>query len=191
VPTVFGGTRPIRWIGRYRYKKSHPAKPWVRNVLPIRIARSALGPNVPHADLYISEAHALLIDGTLVAAGNLVNGTTIVRYDARELDELEFFHIKLERHDVIYAEGAPTETLLEVDESAVNFAEYLRQYGPVTAEETRCAPLLRYTYRRGEIKSSFRSAISPLIDRRQPVDIIRDKLDARGFALSRQPELVS
>jgi hypothetical protein len=159
--------------------------------LPIRIARSALGPNVPHADLYISEAHALLIDGTLVAAGNLVNGTTIVRYDARELDELEFFHIKLERHDVIYAEGAPTETLLEVDESAVNFAEYLRQYGPVTTEETRCAPLLRYTYRRGEIKSSFRSAISPLIDRRQPVDIIRDKLDARGFALSRQPELVS
>jgi hypothetical protein len=36
---------------------------------------------------------------------------------------LEFFHIKLERHDVIYAEGTPTETLLEVDESAANFAE--------------------------------------------------------------------
>ena len=191
LPTVFGGACPIQWIGRYRYRKSDPTKPWVRNVMPIRIARSALSPNVPYANLYISEAHALLIDGVLVAAGNLVNDTTITRYDARELDELEFFHIKLERHDVIYAEGAPTETLLEVDESAVNFAEYLRQYGPVTTEETPCAPLFRYGYRRGEIKSCFRSAISPWIDRRQPVDIMRDKLDARGIALLREAEFIS
>jgi hypothetical protein len=191
LPTVFGGMRPIQWIGRYRYRKSDPAKAWVRTILPIRIAPSALGPDVPHADLYISETHALLIDGVLVAAGNLVNDTTIFRCDMRELDELELFHIKLERHDVIYAEGAPSETLLEVDESAVNFAEYLRQYGPVTTKETPCAPLLPYEYRRGEIKSCFRSAISPWIDRRQPVDIIRDELDARGIALSRRSELVS
>jgi hypothetical protein len=190
LPTVFGGTRAIQWIGRYQYRKSDPAKAWVRSILPIRIARSALGPDVPHGVLYVTETHALLIDGVLVQAGNLVNDTTITRYDARDLDELEYFHIKLERHDVIYAEGAPTETLLEVDESAANFAEYLRQYGPVTTKETPCAPLLRYEYRRGEIKSCFRSAISPWIDRRQPVDIIRDELDARGIALLRQSELV-
>jgi hypothetical protein len=190
LPTFFGGTRPIQWIGRYQYRRSDPAKAWVRSILPIRIARSALGPNVPYGDLYVTETHALLIDGLLVQAGNLVNDTTITRYDARDLDELEFFHIKLERHDVIYAEGAPTETLLEVDENAANFAEYLRQYGPVTAKETPCAPLLRYEYRRGEIKSCFRSAISPWIDRRQPADIIRDKLEARGIALLRRSELV-
>src|SRR5215467_8176726 len=51
LPTVFGGACPIQWIGRYRYRKSDPVKPWVRNVMPIRIARSALGPNVPHTDL--------------------------------------------------------------------------------------------------------------------------------------------
>src|SRR6516162_8255359 len=191
LPTVFGGACPIQWIGRYRYRKSDPVKPWVRNVMPIRIARSTLGTNVPHATLYISEAHALLIDGVLVAAGDLVNDMTITRYDAREFDELEFFHIKLERHDVIYAEGAPTETLLEVDESALNFAEYLRQHGPVTTEETPCAPLFRDRYRRGEIKSCLRNAISPWIDRRQQVDIIRDKLDARGIALLREAELIS
>ena len=183
LPTVFGGTRAIQWIGRYRYRKSDPAKAWVRSILPIRIARSALGRDVPHGDLYVTETHALLIDGVLVQAGNLVNDTTITRYDARDLDELEFYHIKLERHDVIYAEGAPTETLLEVDESAANFAEYFRQYGPATTKETPCAPLLRYEYRRGEIRSCFRSAISPWIDRRQQVDIIRDKLDARGIRL--------
>jgi hypothetical protein len=191
LPTVFGGISRIQWIGRYRFKRSDPTKAWVKDVLPIRIARSALGPDVPHADLYITQTHALLIDGVLVAAGNLVNGTTITRHDASELDELEFFHIKLELHDVIYAEGAPCETLLNVDENAANFAEYLRQYGPRESEEIPCAPLLRYSYRRGEIKSCFRSAISPWIDRRQTVDIIRDKLDARGIALLRETEFIS
>jgi hypothetical protein len=141
--------------------------------------------------LYITQTHALLIDGVLVEAGNLLNGTSITRYNGSELDELGFFHIKLERHDVIYAAGAPCETLLNVDENAANFAEYLRQYGPPRAEATPCAPVLRYGYRRGEVKSCFRSAISPWYDCRQTVDVIRDKLDARRIALSRGSELTS
>ena len=36
-----------------------------------------------------------------------------------------------------------------------------------------------------------RSAISPWIDRRKTVDIIRDKLDARGAALLRESKLMS
>jgi Hint domain len=191
LPSVFGGTCAIQWIGRYSFKKGDPTKGWVRSVLPIRIARSALCDDVPHADLYVTQTHAVLVDGVLVAAGNLVNGTTITRYDAAELDRLEYFHIKLPRHDVIYAEGAPCETLLEVDENAANFAEYLRQYGPPTAEETPCLPRINYGYRRGEIRSYFRSAIAPWIDYRQEADIIRDKLDIRGMALLRKPELVS
>src|SRR6478736_3826279 len=35
LPTVFGGVRPIQWIARYRYKKSNPAKSWVRDVRPV------------------------------------------------------------------------------------------------------------------------------------------------------------
>jgi hypothetical protein len=63
LPTMFGGLRPVQWIGRYPRKKSDPSKPWVESALPIRIARSALAPNVPHADLYVTAAHSLLIDG--------------------------------------------------------------------------------------------------------------------------------
>jgi hypothetical protein len=190
LPSVFGGTQAIQWIGRYSFTKGDPAKGWVRGVLPIRIARSALGDNVPHADLYVTQNHSVLVDGVLVAAGNLVNGTTITRYDAAELDRLEYFHIKLARHDVIYAEGAGCETLLEVDESATNFAEYLRQYGAAATQETPILPRIEYGYRRGELKSHFRSAMAPLIDHRQPADIIRDKLDVRAIALSREPEFV-
>jgi hypothetical protein len=190
LPTILGGVRPIQWIGRYPFKKSDPAKAWVRDVLPVRVARSALGPNIPNADLYITKAHALFIDGLLVPVCHLINGTTITLYDAGELDEMEFFHIKLERHDVIYAEEAPCETLVTVDENAVNFVEYIRQYGPPMIEHVRCAPWVGFG-RRVEIKSRFRSAISPWIDRRQKLDIIRDELEERGIALLHQAELVS
>ncbi len=190
LPTVFGGMRPIQWVGRYRFGRSDPTKAWVKDVLPIRVARSALGPDTPHTDLFVTKAHALLIDDVLVPVCNLINGTTITLYDAARLNELEFFHIKLEHHDVVWAEGAPCETLIDVDENAVNFADYLREYGPPTAKNAPCAPRLGFG-RRVEITSRFRSATSPLIDRRQKLDIIRDKLEEGDITHLRLPEVIS
>ena len=141
LPTMFGGLRPIQWIGRYPIKKSDPSKPWAKDAQPVRIARSALAPNVPHADLYVTAHHSMLVDGVLVPAEALINGSTITRYEP-ESDELEYFHVKLESHDVIYAEGAPAETLVNVDETFVNFADYLRQYGAPATEDVRCAPFV-------------------------------------------------
>ncbi len=187
LPTAFGGIRPIQWIGRYRFTKSDPTRAWVKDILPVRVARSALGPDIPHADLFVTKAHSLLIDDVLVPVCNLINDTTIAEYDACALDELEFFHIKLEAHDVIYAEGVPCETLLNVDESAINFAEYFRQYGPPPSENVTCAPVLGFG-RRIEITSRLRSAISPWYDRRQKLDIIRDKLEEGEFVFLRSPE---
>jgi hypothetical protein len=90
--------------------------------------------------------------------------------------ELEFFNIKLESHDVIYAESAPVETLLEVGECAVNFSGYLRKYGISKTDAVRCAAFATYGGRRGELKSRVRSAISPWLDRREPIDVIRDRV---------------
>ena len=77
LPTVFGGVRPIQWIGRFPIKKSDPSRPWPKEALPVRIARSALAPDVPQADLLMTGWHALLVDGLLIPAGNLINGATI------------------------------------------------------------------------------------------------------------------
>jgi hypothetical protein len=150
LPTVFGGGAPIKSITRQRLGTA------------VKIARSALGPDVPNQDLYVSSPHALLIDGTLVAAGSLLNGTTIT--EPLNFDDFESFNVVLEQHNVIYANGAPCESLL----------------GP---GEQPCAPRPPYGWRRGLIKSHLRSAVAPWIDRRQPVDIIRDGLDARGTML--------
>jgi Hint domain len=188
LPGVFGGTSSIQWIGRYSFKRSDPSKSWVRDVLPVRVARSVFAPDVPNADLFITREHALLIDGVLVPVHYLINGTTIAIDDSSGLDELEYFHIKLERHDVIYAEGAPCETLLLVDENALNFAEYLRQYGPITSRVSRCAPAIALGGRI-EIKSRLRSAISPWVDCRDKGDVMRDELEEGGSLLPWHSEL--
>jgi len=73
----------------------------------------------------------------------------------------------VEHHNVIYASGTPCETLLSPGEQP-------------------CAPLLRYCWRRGLLKSHLRSIVVPWTDLRQPVDIIREELDARRAALLRQ-----
>ena len=186
LPTVFGGLRPIRWIGRFPIKKSDPSRPWPKAALPVRIARSALAPGVPHADLYITARHALLIDGVLIPAEDLINGMTIAVHDAVEDDELQFFHIKMEKHDAIFAEGAPVETLVEVDDGAVNFAEYFRKYGMPIAENCDCAPRVSYGGRRAQLKSRMRSAISPWLDVREQIDVIRDRLEERAVGLTRE-----
>jgi hypothetical protein len=186
LPTMFGGLRPVQWIGRYPFKKSDPSKPWVKDALPVRIARSALAPDVPHADLYVTGGHALLINGVLVPAELLINGTTITRDQrhVREYDELEFLHVKLESHDAIYAEGVPAETLINVQESAVNFADYLRRYGTAATDEEPCAPYIHIWGGRPELGSRLRSAISPWIDLRNRAEALRDRLEERGFVSS-------
>jgi Hint domain len=186
LPTVFGGICPVQWIGHYPIKKSDPSKPWPKDARPVRIARSALAPDVPQADLYVTQAHAVFIDDVLVSAGYLVNETTITLCEASEWNELEFFHIKLKNHDVIYAEGVPVETLLTVDDSAVNFADYFRMNGVPTGNEAPCLPILSNWRPRG-FKSRFGRAIS-WIDRRKRISVIRDRLEERAIALSQELE---
>ena len=183
--TMFGGMRPIQWIGRFPMDRPDPSRPWPKDMRPVRIARSAFGPNIPRRDLYVSAGHGLFVDGVLAPAASLINGVTITLCDAREYETLEYFHVKLESHDVIYAEGAPVETLHTASTGAVNFDEYLRLYGPPEGEAIRCAPFVCYDGGRAELRSRARSALSPWVDRRQRLDVIRDRLEERGLALSR------
>lgn len=178
LPAVFGGVRPIQWVVRFRRNKVDASKQWDNHARPIRIMKSALAPNVPHADLFVTAGHALLLDGVLVTAGNLVNGTTIAPYAAEEYDELEFFQIKLEAHDVIFAEGAPSETLLRMDESSIDYAEYIDKYGPAKAQDAYCAPIFG-NGARSEISWRAHSAMSRWLGPHK-VDLIRERLEQRA-----------
>jgi Hint domain len=178
LPTVFGGVRPIQWIERFRRKKVDARKPWQNHARPVRIMKSALAPNIPQADLFLTPGHALLLEGVLVTASSLINGTTIAPYAAEEYDELEFFQIKLETHDAIFAEGAPCETLFRIDETIIDYPEDIDKCGPVKTPDAHCAPIFG-NGARSEIGWRVHSAMSRWLGPHK-VDIIRERLVERS-----------
>jgi Hint domain len=185
VVTRSGATKPVRWVARRRYRRSAGAR-WVETIQPVRIARGALGPNVPRGDLFMSDTHALHFNGHLIQALDLMNDTTIARHSADELDEIEYFHVRLDAHDVIFAEGAECESLGDGNyERFDNFVEYERMYGKKEASGAGAyAPMLGCLGPRAALLSRLRSAVSPVIDRRTKLERLRDDLQERADALA-------
>ena len=137
--TLSGAARRVKWIGRRAYDGRFVAAN--RRVLPIQVAAGALAPGLPERDLRLSPEHALYLDGALVPAGLLVNGATIRQVES--VDQLEYFHIELERHDVILAEGAPAETFVDCDSRGIfhNAGEFAELYpDDVPVPWAFCAP---------------------------------------------------
>jgi hypothetical protein len=149
------------------------------------VAPSALGPSTPHRDLFLSPGHRLYVDGVLVPAIDLLNNLSIARSNIEDREELEYFHVKLDRHGVIYAEGAPCETMQTIAQvKGDDLDQYRRLYEEHSAScEPTCVPELSYHGGRGMLRGRLRSAISPLIDVRTRLDVMRDNLEQRALSL--------
>lgn len=98
---VWSGQRTVAGEGRFA---------------PVSIAAGTLG---NRRDLLVSSQHRMLVRGwraelyagldeVLVAAAHLVNGTTIRRCP---MPEVTYVHFMLARHEIVFAEGAATESL--------------------------------------------------------------------------------
>jgi O-antigen biosynthesis protein len=139
IMTASGALRPIRWIGWRSYGGRFIIGR--KDILPICIKAGALDDNVPGRDLWVSPHHAMYLEGVLIEAKDLVNGTSIVQPDG--IDLVEYFHIELETHDLIIAEGAPSETFIDDDSRFMfqNAHEYRRLYPEAaTGVDRYCAP---------------------------------------------------
>ncbi len=137
-----GGMRPIRWIGwRHMDLARHPDPRLVR---PIRIAAGAFADGVPARDLRVSPDHALFVDGFLVPARLLVNGGTIIQ--DTDCASITYFHIELDSHDILLAEGLAAESYLDTGNSGLfaNAAEPLILHPDLSGQAGRlarsCAP---------------------------------------------------
>ena len=153
VVTISGESKPIKWIGRQRFKKS--GKCWPKDFEPIRISRFALDERTPHRDLCVSPNHAIYIDGVLIPAKYLINGINITQCAPEGADIIEYLHIELFAHDVIYAEGATAETFGSRREARDHFDNFYEYYPAVPqrarnrASSVRAAALGRVPVREG------------------------------------------
>ncbi len=101
--------KPVRWLGHRRLD----LRPVTRreNVDPVRFRAGAFGEGRPHRDLLVSPNHRMHVDGTLVTAVEWVNGASIVQ---ERPDQVEYWHIELDGHDLVLANGVPAETFQDV-----------------------------------------------------------------------------
>ncbi|WCR15846.1 Hint domain-containing protein (plasmid) [Paracoccus seriniphilus] len=129
------GAQPIRWIGSVMLDaatlQDNP------NLRPIRIDAGALGNGTPANDLLVSPQHRVLVrsriaqrmfgtDEVLVAARQLLklDGVGV----AEDLAEVEYVHFLFDRHEVVFSNGAETESLY-------TGAQAMKSVGPAARAE--------------------------------------------------------
>jgi hypothetical protein len=144
VMTLSGAARPIKWIGRRGYSGRFIIGR--KDVLPVCIRAGAIDREEPRRDLWISPHHAMYLEGVLIEAKDLINGVSIVQ--AEHVEEVEYFHIELDTHDVIIAEGALSESYLDDDNRFMfnNAKDYCARYEPAGTPPQYCAPRLQDGY---------------------------------------------
>jgi hypothetical protein len=142
VTLASGGAAPVVWIGSRRVDCGRHPKP--ETVMPVRVARGAFGANVPERDLYLSPGHAVFVDGVLVPVRYLIDGETIAQVT---VDSITYHHVELPNHDVVLAEGLPSESYLDTREDT-NFARGGRpvrlhpDFAARSWETMGCAPIV-------------------------------------------------
>ena len=123
VQTADSKLEAVKWIGYQTINPDEIFNPLRGN--PIQIKAGALGDNLPLRDLYVSPDHSMFIDGLLINAGALVNDISIVKTEPTET--FVYYHVELENHCLLVAEGAAAESYLpnkEKRDQYDNFAEF-------------------------------------------------------------------
>lgn len=118
VQTLDHGLQPLRWVGRRHLDARELAEN--DKLRPIRISKTVVGAGNGVHDLVVSPQHRILIASkvaermfgsteVLVSAKHLlaIEGVDI----AYDLEEVTYFHILFDHHEIVYASGIPSESL--------------------------------------------------------------------------------
>lgn len=125
VRTADHGLQEIRWIGSKTVKATG-------RKAPILFRKGTIGNT---RDLMLSPAHRVVLQGwqsevlfgnseLLASAQSLVNDATISRQETS--DSVEYFHILFDQHEIIFSDGAATESFHPGDASVGSMAQEAR-----------------------------------------------------------------
>lgn len=118
VHTLDHGLQKIRWIGARTISRGELAAD--AKLLPVRIKAGAIGPNLPQRDLVVSRQHRILVRSSIAqrmfhTSEILVPAIKLVGLEGIELaadeDSVTYWHMLFDQHEIVFAEGAPTESL--------------------------------------------------------------------------------
>lgn len=113
------GLQPLRWIGRRAVGAAELAGN--DKLYPVRIGAGALGAGLPLRDLWVSRQHRMLVSSDIARricgeAEVLLPAIRLIGLPAIAVDTgvraVEYVHLLFDRHQIVFAEGAPSESLL-------------------------------------------------------------------------------
>ena len=178
--------QPVKWLGRRRIDLT--AYPRPETVAPIRIRRGAFADNMPHTDLLVSPDHAVFVDGKLICVRQLINGATIRQ--EKGWTSVEYFHVELDAHSILLAEGLPAESYLNTSNRGffANSGEPLLLHPDLTDETdypTReagsCAPRCVWSLLAGAPTDT-----RPWLDDRRCLGVYVERIVLRGASEVRE-----
>ncbi len=132
------GPKPLRWIGRRTVSVDEQiSDPRLR---PVRIGAGALGRGLPTRDLLVSRQHRMLAaspvaermfeSGAVLIAAHLLTALPRVEI-AQPVEDLRYFHLMFDAHELVRANDAPSESLYLGQEA-------LKALGPEARAELEC-----------------------------------------------------
>jgi hypothetical protein len=150
VVTASGSAQPILWIGgRHISAFSLDRNPDIR---PVRIAAGAIG---NERDLIVSPQHRILVAGALAEvlfgekevlapAKGLLGGDRVHYHDTG--GGVSYYHILLESHDVLWANGVPAESMYLGDQMGDGLiremATLIEEFGELRRSQVFSHPVL-------------------------------------------------
>ena len=155
IETFDGGLRPISWIGRSE-TEGHGAN------APVLFREGAIG-NIH--DLRVSPQHRVLINDwraeayfgkpeVLIPAIQLVDGTSILR---ENVDFVEYFHLSLDEHELIFSDGAITESYISnaqaISQGRHARAELIAAMPEMTNADVAVYPMSQFTHNSREAQA--------------------------------------
>lgn len=156
VLTADGKAVPVRWLGQSRVSTRFAD---AIRAFPIRIKAGALAEGVPARDLLVSPDHAVFLQGVLVQAGALVNGSSITR-ESDVPDYFTYYHVELATHELILADGALAESFVD-NVDRMNFQNW-------QSREVPAEPIVEMDYPRAkaarQVPASIRRELAALAE---------------------------
>lgn len=152
VITASGKARPIRWLGSSTTVVHQSDK-------PVIVRAGAFIDGSPTRDLQVTPGHSFLFGDVLVPIGVLVNGISIIADSNTRV--LELYHVELDRHDVIFANGSLAESYRD-DGNRIHFtsevgervpAQVTPSFAPIVKEGRIVEQLRQRLIERAQIQS--------------------------------------
>lgn len=133
VATLDHGLQPIRWIGSRKVSRHElNSKP---KLCPVRIKAGALGDGTPCTDLQVSPQHRVLARSKIAqrmfgAHEVLVGAKHLCEMDgieiADDVGEVTYYHMLFDRHEVVFSNGAKTESMYTGPEALTSVSDAAR-----------------------------------------------------------------